>query len=122
MQNCGAAPKAQASRGWFRIASCVLSIAWRSRVSIIVACRSLLVARKMERKGGTVLLYEHMIENIGKYWKTFENCIEIFEKCIETFEKIREFFPYLVKREAYLKYRISCIVNRIWCMVISRVY
>jgi len=76
MQNCGAAPKAQASRGWFRIASCVLSIAWGSRVSLLVAFRSLLVARKMGRKGVTVQVYSQTFKFVQKCSKMFKKNTE----------------------------------------------
>jgi len=53
----------------------------------------------MGRKGVTALVYEHMMENIGKRSKIFEkcietdkNCIKIFKSCIETFEKNGKFW------------------------------
>jgi len=41
----------------------------------------------MGRKGGTALVYEHMIENIGKYWKIFEKCIRPFDKLRASYSK-----------------------------------
>jgi len=51
----------------------------------------------MGRKGVTALVYEHMIENIGKYWKTFENCIETIEYRIKTNKKHIEIYKKLYR-------------------------
>jgi len=57
-----------------------------------------------------------MIENIGKYWKTFENVIETIEKCIETDKKRIEIFESWVetfeKNGKFWTPKIACSVQR----------